>query len=563
MMGRSIILPGSAVAPYARHFYILLGATLIIFVGMLLLVSSFFLLLGFSIAWYHIPLAAVPTMLFVWWGAGQFFPQTQRRMFLITSAWAASAFIVLTLLNGLVYDTSWDGQNYHFEAILQMINGWNPFYGNPTNAVYFQHLEHFTKGPWLNAVAIYKLTGQIEQAKAFHMLLMLAAYLLCAAAFSTFRTLNHRRVVLLSLLVVFNPVSIYQLFTFYVDGLMSSILVIVVSLFILMYRQPSRVLMVTLASAIVIMVNIKLTGAIYAAILGAIYSLWFIWHKKQYRVGFVACLFAGYSAGVLLVGYNPYITQYIGQFLSKGDPFYPSNLKTFIPLEDNIPSNFSTMSWGEKLLTSLFSKSQATTKPSQYKLPFTVSLDEILTFYAPDARVAGFGPLFSAALLTIVLLIIALARYRRRLRFASVLLLLMGGILVSGLSNPEAWWARFVPQLWMLPLFTILLIMVATPRGKLYRLSRIILIILCINQVLIASPYLISAVARSILETQQMIHLKNSGERISITFNHFVSIESRFKEWGIEYQSVDELPCAVSQQQSIVGTEARICSPSG
>ena len=548
--------------PNSPHFYILLGAAITVFAGLLLLISSACLMMGFSLEWYHIPLAAIPDMLFVWWGAGQFFPQARRRMFVITSAWAVGAFIVFTLLNGWVYDTSWDGQNYHYEAILQLTNGWNPFYESPTHAVYSQHLEHFTKGPWLNAVALYKLTGNLEQAKAFHMLFMLAAYLLCTAAFSTFRTLKRRWVVLLSVLVVLNPVSLYQIFTFYVDGIMSSLLVIVVSLFILIYRQPSRLLMITLASAIVIMVNIKLTGAIYAVILGASYSGWVIWHKKQYRVDLVACLLAGYFAGVLLVGYNPYITQYTSQFLSTGDPFYPSNLKTFIPLEDNVPSNFLSMGWGEKLLTSLVSKSQATKEPSQYKWPFTVALDEILTFYAPDARVAGFGPLFSGVLLlTAALLIAAFARYRRRLMLASILLLLLGAILASGLSNPEAWWARFVPQLWMLPLLTILLIMATTPRGKLHRLSHIIVIILCINQLLIASPYLVSAIARSILETQQLSQLKNTGDRIIVTFNRFVSIESRFKEWGIEYQSVDELPCAVSQQEAIIGAEARLCSP--
>jgi len=561
-MRRDTILRSTLAHPYSPHFYILLSATITVFVGLLLLISSTFLLIGCSLEWYHIPLAAIPAMLFVWWGAGQYFPQARRRMFLITSAWAVGAFIVFALLNGWIYDTSWDGQNYHYEAILQLTNGWNPFYENPTNAIYFQHLEHFTKGPWLNAVAFDKLTGNLEQAKAFHMLFMLAAYLLCSAAFSTFRTLKRRWVVLLSVLVVFNPVSLYQIFTFYVDGLMSSLLVIVVSLFILIYRQPSRLLMIALASAILIMVNIKLTGAIYAVILGASYSFWFIWHKKQYRVELVTCLLVGYFAGVLLVGYNPYITQYIGQFLSTGDPFYPSNLKTFIPLEDNVPSNFGGMSWGEKLLTSLVSKSQATKEPSQYKLPFTVALDEILTFYAPDTRVAGFGPLFGGVLLlTVILLIIAFARYRRRLMFGSSLLVLMGAILASGLSNPEAWWARFVPQLWMLPLLTILLIVSTTPRGKLHRLSHIIVIILCINQLLIASPYLVSAVARSILEKQQMSQLKNTGEPIIIKFNHFVSIESRFKEWGIKYQSVEELPCAVSQQQSIIGTEARICLP--
>jgi hypothetical protein len=469
---------------------------------------------------------------------------------------------VFALINGWIYDTSWDGQNYHFEAILQLADGWNPFYENPANAVYAPHLEHFTKGPWINAVALYKLTGNLEQAKAFHMLLMLAAFLLSVTALSTFRTLKRQWVVLLSVLAACNPVSLCQLFTFYVDGLMASLWVIIVCLFILIYRQPSRLLLFTAASAIIIIVNIKLTGAIYAAILGVSYSVWTFWHKKQYRVDLAICLLAGYCTGVLLVGYNPYITQYASKFLSTGNPFYPSDLETFIPLEDNAPRNFLSMNWGEKLLTSLLSRSQETKGPSQYKWPFTVALDEILAFYAPDVRVAGFGPLFGGALLlTAALLLVAIARYRRRMMFASTLLLLLTAILASVVSNPEAWWARFVPQLWLVPLLAILLIVTVTPRGKLHRLSSIVVVILCINQLLITPPYFGGAIARSALQGQQLSQLKNSGKRIIVMFNRFVSVESRFREWGIVYQSVDRLPCDASQQQLIIGTETRICSP--
>jgi hypothetical protein len=86
-------------------------------------------------------------------------------------------------------------------------------------------------------------------------------------------------------------------------------------------------------------------------------------------------------------------------------------------------------------------------------------------------------------------------------------------------------------------------------------------VILCINQLLITPPYVVSAIARSALQAHQLSQLKSTGERITVIFNYFVSMESRFKEWGIDYQSVAELPCAASQQQTIIGTETRICSP--
>lgn len=559
-----MIVPRSPVAfTRSPHFYLLLGATNIVFVGLLLLISSVFLLIGIPLEWYHLPLAATLSAFFVWWGAGHYFPQTQRRAFLITSACAFGAFAVFAMVNGLIYDTSWDGQNYHFEAILQLADGWNPFHEAPTNAIFPQLLEFFSKSPWISAAGLYELTGNLERAKGFHMFLMLAAYSLSVAAFSTFRTLTPRWIVLLSMLVTFNPVSLYQMFTFYVDGLMSSLLMIAISLFVLLYRRPSRVLMVTLASAIIILVNIKLTGVIYAAIFVASYSLWFIIHKTPSRIELVTWLIAGFFIGVLIVGYNPYVTQYASKFLSNADPFYPSDLKTLVPLQYNTPGNFLSMTWGEKLLASLLSKSQANSSPSQLKWPFTVSFDEILAFYAPDVRVAGFGPLFGGvSLLTAGLLITMLVRYWRRLMLASSLLFLLIVVLISGLSNSEAWWARYVPQLWMLPLLIILLVKVAVPPGKLHAFSRIAVVILCTNQLLVALPSIVTAVGQSILLTQQLSQLKNTGERIAVDFNYFVSAEFRFREWGINFQSVAELPCPPQQQILIIGTETRICSPS-
>lgn len=557
-----ISLRSSEAFTQTAQFCFLLGATLTAFEGLLVLVSSALLLTGNPLECYHIPLAAVLSALFCWWGAGQYFPQARRRMFLITSTCAAGAFVAFAVLSGLLYDTSWDGQNYHTEAILQLADGWNPFYEAPTDAIYPQLLEFFSKGPWISATALYKLTENFEQGKAFHLLLILAAYLLCVAAFSSFRAIKRRWVFLLSALMAFNPVSITQMFTFYVDGLLSSALVITICLFILLYRQPSRVLMVTLASTIIITVNIKLSGAIYAAVLGASYGIWYLFHKRQRRAELAAWLAAGYFIGTLMIGYNPYITQYTSKFLSTGNPFYPSDWKTFIHLDYNTPGNFLSMEWGEMLLTSLFSKSQATSAPSQFKWPFTVTSDEILSFSAPDVRVAGFGPLFGGALLlTLGLLVTALARYWHRLMLASSLLFLLAVVLISGLLNSEAWWARYVPQLWMVPLLTILLIMSAVPRGKLYLLSRIVAVILCANQLLIALPYVINAVGQSILLTEQLLQLKNAEGKIAADFNYFVSTEIRFQEWGIDYQSIDELPCSIGQQMQIIGTETRICLP--
>jgi hypothetical protein len=555
-------LPGTITFAQLSRCALVLGLTITAFASSFLLVSSLFLLIGLPVAWYHLPVAAALSGFFCWRVAGGYFQQAQRRIAFTVAGCAALAFTVFAILNGLIYDTSWDGQNYHMEAIVQLANGWNPFYTHPTAATYAQLMEFFTKGTWISAAALYKLTGNLEQGKAFHLLLMLAAFLLSTAAFSTIGSLKPRWIFLFSALMAFNPVSLTQMFTFYVDGLLASLLVITVALYILLDYRPSRGLMLTLAGTVLLMVNIKLNGALYAAVLATGYVLWYFLHRKPRRVELALWMLAGFAVGTLLVGYNPYITQYTSSVFANGNPFYPSDWKTLIQVEYNSPHNFLSMGWGEKLVSSLFSQSQANSDPSQWKWPFTVSMDEILAFRAPDVRVAGFGPLFGGALLvTGALLVVGLTKYRQRLPRASLVLFLITAILITIVTNAEAWWARYVPQLWMIPLLILLVLTVLVPEGRLAFWTRVSLVILAVNLSVIAIPAVINAVQKSIQQTQQLADLQNLDESVRVNFDYFVSTEFRFKEWGIPYQAVRELPCAAEQQITIVGTESRICPP--
>jgi hypothetical protein len=155
----------------------------------------------------------------------------------------------------------------------------------------------------------------------------------------------------------------------------------------------------------------------------------------------------------------------------------------------------------------------------------------------------------------------AVAKYRQTMMLVTPLPFLLVAVLASTLSMPEAWWARYIPQLWMVPILTVVLVMSAAPRGKLHFLSRVLVVILCVNQLLIALPSTINAIVQSNLLTQQLGQLRTVETRITADFNYFVSTEFRFAEWGIAYEAVDELTCDASQQMQIVATETRVCLP--
>jgi hypothetical protein len=91
------------------------------------------------------------------------------------------------------------------------------------------------------------------------------------------------------------------------------------------------------------------------------------------------------------------------------------------------------------------------------KIPFTVNKQELLSANNPALKVAGFGPFFGGAgLISIIILSAILIRNFRRSTVRSAIWI----ILVLSLSiflNPESWWARFTPQIWLLPVVVLLL----------------------------------------------------------------------------------------------------------
>src|SRR5262249_15277487 len=254
---------------------ILLGAILLAFPCSLLLVSSTLFFLGISISRFHVPLAAAMAAGFGWWGVNFYFPQERIRTFGLLFGPAVISFSLFALLCSRIYDISWDGQTYHAEGIVQLANGWNPFFEAPRDGLAFRgsgvyagpfYLIFSAKGPWICAAALYKFSGSFEAGKAFHLTLILACFSVFFAALSTFRNIKWPWALMLSSLVALNPVSICQMFTYYVDGLLASSLGIAVGMFILIYRRPDRFKMAVLAMAVILATNAKLNGALYIAI---------------------------------------------------------------------------------------------------------------------------------------------------------------------------------------------------------------------------------------------------------------------------------------------------------
>jgi len=554
-----------------RKLSILLGAILIAFPCSLLLVSSALFFLGVPIAWFHVPLAAGMAAGLGWWGGNYYFPAERMRVLGLLFGSAVIAFSLFALLSSRIYDISWDGQTYHAEGIVQLANGWNPFFEEPRGGPAFSHsgvyagpfyLIFSAKGAWICAAALYKFSGSFEAGKAFHPMLMLACFLVFFAALSSFRTIKPAWALILSLLLASNPVSICQIFTYYVDGLLASLLGVVVGMLILIYRRPDRFKIAMLAMAVILTMNVKLNGALYIAILGVGFGSFYLLAKKARRGELAAWLMAGGILGGGFVGFSPYIAQFTNKLITTGNPFYPYAGWTAV-VGIGSPDVFGDkMDRLRMLAVSLFSKSEIRLIPFKLKLPFTFSLDELQVFIFPDVRVGGFGPLFSGAIVISIAIVGVLCWQNRwRLVRAAHLLVLMSLIFISAISLLENWNARYAPQVWLLPLVTAMLALLIRPRGVSRVLAFALLLLLCSNNLLISYKYAVFSLSNSALAASQLATLKKQEQPIPAKFGFFNAIRYRFDREGIRYVDVQTLPCAKDKQKKVVLSPVLICMP--
>ena len=137
----------------------------------------------------------------------------------VFAALAFSVVLGLALFIGFSFaDDSCDGQGYHGTGMLQLLEGWNPI-REPGRADAPQSLQrevmiHYAKGPWVSAAALCELVGKVEAGKAATLLAMAACFFLALHAGLRYSRLGPAKLLILSVLVALNPISLNQCLTF-------------------------------------------------------------------------------------------------------------------------------------------------------------------------------------------------------------------------------------------------------------------------------------------------------------------------------------------------------------
>ena len=302
-------------------------------------------------------------------------------------------FVCFVVVERALYDVSWDGQAYQAEAILALGRGWNPLYDSlPDGLDWGAYLTFWSKGPWITAAGCYVLTGSLEAGKAFHLMLMTSTGLLVFAAAATM-AVPKRWAVLISVLLACNPVSLAQMHTFYVDGLLASLLAMTVSLLILIVHRADRG---PAASAVGGRRPDHQCQAEWPRVSRNHHDWLLAWYTLQKGArwrALAASLIGGGVVGGLFAGFNPYMSEFVTRLWAVGYQFLLSDWMSLLLITRDSPENFASLNRFEKVVLSLFSKSDVlpTLGPSSLKIPFTVSASELHAFTVPDVRMAGYG----------------------------------------------------------------------------------------------------------------------------------------------------------------------------
>lgn len=469
--------------------------------------------------------------------------------------------------SGLFYDTSWDGQTYHQEAVIQLSQGWNPFYSKSQNiGGHSIWLDHYAKAHWILAANLYLATSHIEMAKAFNVIYFLASFLLCAACLGSVTALKPGPVYLTSGILAANPVVTSQLFNFTIDGQLGSLLLCLGSALISIAAEPSRFKKwsAVLLPAIALAVNIKFTAVVYVSILVFGFLTWIWISHRQSFIKLLCITGLWLLSSIFLFGFNPYITNILGN----GHPFYPLAGQGKVDIiQAQKPLNFVGKSSAENLIHSIFSTSDATLQATaELKLPLTIKRQEFPAM-AGDPRVGGFGPLFSGA----ICLSLAILGLQFVKQFDWKYLFVPGVLLASVLINPESWWARYVPQLWFLPALAIVLsahqIRQPSSLKKVTRLCHQGLVLVLVANCALGTVSPLYLALRGSLAVSKEVKTLPAGADIQAiaSFNTFRGNRSRFIEKGVKWQEVvsdQDLPCSQPAKFFKSGTKYCITSTS-
>ena len=464
-----------------------------------------------------------------------------------------SILAVSLLLSGMFLDMSWDGLWYHQTAIYQMAHGWNPI-RDPLHSFppgLQDSLSFYSKGPWYVSLALFQFSPHIEWAKPAPWMSMAAMFFAVLAALLDLG-LRRGPAWVIAALVALNPVVVFELATYLVDGLLASYLACYIAAMARYIRRPSPVVLAVLVASTILCANTKFSGLVYLCFFAAAGGVYLLLRNRRLLPRYAAMMAAAVLVATSLFGFNPYVTNTV----HRGHPFYPWFGTAAYPSYEQrgqdpnekyeTPKNLVGRNRLVRFAYSLFGRPGAQPffegPDARLMWPFDVRWRDFEIFYFHDVRIGGFGPLFSGAfLIACALLVAALLRPGMP---REVVILFASTIIVTLLGGVHLWWARYGPQLWWLPILAFAAGL-AVPGWRVVRWSAWgLAILLLVNAVAIETRHFVWEGDVTRLAYQQMALLRQKGD-VEIDFQYFREpYGERLRAAGVSFHESSKLHCA-------------------
>jgi hypothetical protein len=239
-------------------------------------------------------------------------------------------------------------------------------------------------------------------------------------------------------------------------------------------------------------------------------------------------------------------------------PFYPLAGEQKIDLLETFrPSNIQNKNRIEQLAISLFSATvfaDAYNAPTQIKTPFSVTKYEIERYAFAGVMIGGYGVWFSGILILSILLAVHIIFVNRK-QLSKLIIpgVIISTLFISVIINPACWWARYVPQLWIIPI--IVIISSKLLLKKHHYLPYIIFLAIGGNLFLTTGYFYYNYIVRTEIQTE-LAQIKATGKKIQVKFENFRSNSKRFNEAGIDFVEQD-LTC--SQPDTLFRSTTTYC----
>lgn len=512
----------------------LTGGMLITTIAMVLIIVALSFFAGLPVAAWQFPTAFALT-------GGLYYFICKNKLNNIgafTRAAIISALIIIisVIVACCFYDVTYDGQSYHQEGIYQLAHGWNTFKTLLPKSVNMAiYINHYGKGVEIPQSTLYALTGHIEAGKATNLILFIATFCLTLSLLLGLNKLTMPRCILIAVLATCNPIIINQLISTYVDGQLAMMVQCLFVVAIWFVFDSSIYNLLLLAAVVIIGANVKFTGLVYVVIFTAALLGWLLFTKRieLFKKVIYTALASGIVA-VLIVGYNPYVVNTV----KFQHPFYPLMGKNKVDIVGyNLPPGFEQKGGMNKLFTSLLAHTDNQISDKQktvtLKIPFTVNKTDFTNSFKPDTRIAGFGPFFSGILLLTFALLIVLLLKPGKFALIKNLVYLMGVIVAVVLIMPESWWARYIPQLWYLP---IVVLLSAELHNTKHKILRGFLYLFIIFNVVLTFAGFGWNLMMTMLVNHQIAKLQAAHQIITVQFGDEKANRFRLEENHIQYK---------------------------